>query len=117
MNSDLNSKTDSSKRKNTMELTELLTQRLIDQSIIERYGTSLKISMGREYTEYLNEKYEKLKKEFKVIDKNSDNEITFDELYDFLDLYKEKTNIKLDREYIVELFDLMDQDHGKSISV
>ena len=115
--SDFNSKTDSSKRKNTTQLTELLTQRLVDPSIIDRYGTSLKISMGREYTDYLNEKYEKLKKEFSQIDKNSDELISFDELYVFLDGYKEKTNIKIDEEYVRELFDFMDQDHGKSISM
>ena len=117
MTTEIKPNLDSSKRKNTTELTEILTKRLIDPSIIERYGTSLKMSMGREYTEYLNDRYEKLKKEFELIDKNSDELITFDELYEFLDSYKEKTNIKIDKEYVIELFDFMDQDHGKSISV
>ncbi len=111
------SKDTSSFRRETSQLTELMTERLQDQSIVNRYGTSLKISMGRDYTNYLNEKYDKLKQEFKLIDKNSDNMITFDELFSFMQQYEKKTGIALTREYIQDVFDFMDQDQGSTISV
>lgn len=107
----------SSARRETSQLTEIMTQRLQDQSIVERYGTSLKISMGRDYTEYLNEKYAKLKAEFEIIDKDSNQELSFDELFSFLKEYEKETKISLTREYIQDVFDLMDKDHGSSISM
>lgn len=107
----------SASRRETSQLTEMMTQRLQDQSIVERYGTSLKISMGRDYTEYLNQKYAKLKAEFAIIDRDSNQELSFDELFEFLQGYEKETNITLTREYVQDLFDLMDKDHGSSISM
>lgn len=108
---------DSSSRRDTSQLTELMTQRLQDQSIVARYGTSLRFSMGKDYTEYLNQKYATLREEFKKIDKNSDEEITFDELLGFLQDYQKETGIEITKDYVEDLFDFMDYDHGKSISV
>lgn len=104
-------------RRPTSELTGIMTERLLDPSIVERYGTSLKMSMGREYKEYLNQRYEKLKKEFEAIDKNHDEHIQFDELYDFFSNYKEKTNVEISKEYLEDLFDFMDQDMNREITM
>lgn len=112
-----NQSVSSHSKRETSQLTEMMTQRLQDQSIVERYGTSLKISMGQEYTEYLNQKYAKLKSEFEMIDKDSNQELSFDELFEFLKGYEKETNIPLTKEYIQDLFDLMDKDHGSTISM
>ena len=112
-----NSKDSSSTRRQTNQLTELMTHRLQDQSIVNRYGTSLKISMGRDYNNYLNEKYALLKKEFAAIDKDSNQEISFEELFDFMKGYESKTGVTLTKEYIQDVFDFMDQDQGNSISM
>lgn len=113
---DRESKT-SSENQEIIELTEIMSQRLVDPTIVERYGTSLKMSMGREYNKYLNQKYHKLKEEFSKIDKNSDNRISFDELYSFFMNYEDKTGVKLTREYLQGLYEFMDQDHNKEITV
>lgn len=104
-------------RRPTSELTEIMTEKLMDPTIVERYGTSLKMSMGREYSKYLNEKYQKLKEEFQNIDKNSDHYIQFEELFEFFSTYQNKTGVQISREYIEDLFDYMDQDKNKEITM
>ena len=107
----------SSNRKNTKDLTQIMSERLMDPSIVERYGTSLKMTMGREYNKFLNEKYNKLKKEFEQIDKNSDDKIEFEELYEFFRSYEKKTGVQLSKEYIENLYEFMDQDSNQEISM
>lgn len=107
----------SKNRKNTADLTQIMTERLMDPSIVERYGTSLKMTMGREYNKFLNEKYNKLKKEFEQIDKNSDDKIEFEELYEFFTSYQNKTGVQLSREYVENLYEFMDQDSNQEISM
>ena len=104
-------------RQDTRDLTELMASKLMDASIVERYGTSLKMSMWREYNKYLNEKYEKLKKEFQKIDKNSDNHIEFSELYDFFKDYESTTGVRLTEEYLQSLYEFMDKDSNKEITM
>lgn len=104
-------------RRATAELTEMMSERLLDPSIIERYGTSLKMTMGREYSNYLKNKYDKLKKEFSKIDKNSDEEIDFDEMYEFFKNYESQTGVSLSKEYIESIYDMIDQDKNHKISV
>lgn len=74
----------SAQRKNSAELTAILTQKLLDDNLMKRYGTSLSVNMGREYQKYLDKKYLELKTEFDVINKNTDDVITIDELRDFI---------------------------------
>lgn len=107
----------SGNRRETSDLTEIMSERLMDPTIVERYGTSLKMTMGREYNKYLNEKYDKLKKEFKQIDRNSDDKLQFDELYDFFMTYENKTGVKISKEYIESLYDFIDQDKNHEISM
>lgn len=104
-------------RQDTKDLTELMSSKLMDNSIVERYGTSLKMTMGREYNKYLNDKYEKLKEEFKKIDKNSDNHIQFGELFDFFKNYETNTGVRLTKEYLESLYEFMDKDANKEISM
>lgn len=115
--SEYKSKDSSSVRRETAQLTELMTERLQDKSIVNRYGTSLKVSMGRDYTNYLNERYQKLKEEFNKIDKNSDQELTFEEYFDFFAEYQKETGIELTRDYLQDVFDFMDQDQGSTITI
>jgi hypothetical protein len=74
----------STQRRNSAELTAILTQKLLDDNLMKRYGTSLNVNMGREYQKYLDKKYLQLKTEFDVINKNTDEVITFEELSEFV---------------------------------
>jgi hypothetical protein len=80
-------------RKDSSQLTAKLTAKLLDENLMQRYGTSLNINMGREYQKYLDEKYHKLKGEFDKINKNSDDVITLDEMIDFLNGYKREVKL------------------------
>jgi hypothetical protein len=61
-----------------------LTQQLLDDNLMRRYGTSLNVNMGREYQKHLEKKYIRLKAEFDRINKNADEVLTIDELTDFI---------------------------------
>jgi hypothetical protein len=71
-------------RKNTLDIASFLTQQLLDDNLMKRYGTSLNVNMGREYQKHLEKKYHQLKTEFDSINKNTDDIITIDELTDFI---------------------------------
>jgi hypothetical protein len=71
-------------RRNSAELTAILTSKLLDDNLMKRYGTSLNVNMGREYQKYLDKKYLQLKAEFDIINKNTDDVITIEELSDFI---------------------------------
>jgi hypothetical protein len=75
-------------RKNSAVLTAQLTSKLLDENLMQRYGTSLDINMGREYQKYLDQKYHELKAEFDKINKNSDEIVSKDELKEFINSYK-----------------------------
>ena len=75
-------------RKTSLELTGLMMNQIIDESLMQRYGTSLQVNMGREYQKYLDEKYVKLKKEFDKINKDLDEGIDADEMTVFLNVYQ-----------------------------
>ncbi len=83
------------RRKNSALLAARLTKELIDDNLMQRYGTSLDVNMGREYQKYLDNKYRQLRAEFEKINKNQDEFITIDELTDFVNsYYSEVTHIK-----------------------
>jgi hypothetical protein len=75
------------KRKTTAIMTASLIGKLVDENLMQKYGTSLEVNMGREYQKYLDKKYKDLKQEFNKINKNSDDIITVEELTDFLNIY------------------------------
>ena len=60
------------KKKLSSELSGIMMNQIIDESLMQRYGTSLSINMGREYQQYLEEKYVKLNKEFEKINLDLD---------------------------------------------
>ena len=74
-------------RKNSALLAANLTLELIDDNLMQKYGTSLDINMGREYQKYLDDKYRTLRKEFSRINKNEDDYISLEELTDFVNAY------------------------------
>ena len=75
-------------RKTSEQLTSLMMSQIIDDNLMQRYGTSLSINMGREYQKYLDEKYVKLKLEFDKINKDFDDGIDSEEMNVFLNSYK-----------------------------
>ena len=113
-------------RKTSVELTGLMMSQIIDENLMQRYGTSLQVNMGREYQKYLDEKYTKLKLEFDRINKDLDEGIDLDEMTSFLNIYEVEVKIFLylikskkhfDKEYCRNLFNLLDKDRSGKISV
>jgi hypothetical protein len=81
-------------RKNSALLAAKLTKELIDENLMQRYGTSIDVNMGREYQKFLDKKYHDLKAEFDKIDKNLDEYLTIDELLEFVNSYSKEVNFK-----------------------
>lgn len=79
-------------RKNSALLAARLTKELLDDNLMQRYGTSLDINMGREYQKYLDKKYRDLRTEFEKINKDQDDHITLAELTEFLNSYSDEVN-------------------------
>jgi len=75
------------KRKDSLNLMAELTNKLLDNNLMERYGTSIVSNMGSEYQKQLNDKYIMLKKEFNTINKDDNNFISKQELTEFLNNY------------------------------
>jgi len=76
------------KRRDSLNLMAELTSKLLDNKLMERYGTSLVENMGSEFQKTLNEKYKKLKGEFATINKDDNSYISKKELTDFLNSYQ-----------------------------
>jgi len=72
------------KRKNSEEFEKEITSKLMDVNLAGRFGTSLQVNMGREFSKQLRAKYKILQDEFSKVDKNLDDKITTDELAEFL---------------------------------
>lgn len=102
--------------------TNIMSEKLVDQTIVERYGTSIKMSMGMEYKNYLNEKYNILKNEMKELKKKSEELIEIRELVDFFNKKRKllgitKDNYNVEIKEIELILDYMDKDPKKSISM
>ena len=75
-------------------MTAQLISKLVDENLMQRYGTSLEVNMGREYQKYLDKKYQELKHEFDKINKNSDDFISQQELTEFLNSHVAEVILK-----------------------
>jgi hypothetical protein len=104
-------------RRNSGELAAILTQKLLDDNLMKRYGTSLSVNMGRDYQKYLDQKYITLKAEFDQINRNTDDVITIDELKHFVNLKASEIGLHYDNDYIEKLFNLVDVDHSEGITL
>ena len=76
-------------RRNTLEIEQEIMSKLMDNTLLSRYGTSLQMNMGSEYQKKIRQKYKDLQEEFNHIDKNKDDTITIDELVSFLNTTNE----------------------------
>lgn len=103
--------------KDSASLTAALSSKLLDENLMQRYGTSLNINMGREYQKYLDTKYLELKAEFDKINKNSDDIISLEELLEFINSYPDESGRTFDIEYAKKLFNLIDIDKNKEITM
>ncbi len=77
-------------KRNSAILAADLTRELLDENLMQRYGTSLDINMGREYQKYLDNKYRQLREEFEKINKDQDDFITIDELTSFINTFSKE---------------------------
>lgn len=80
------------------KLIKELSKSLLDPTLLKRYGTNMDPSMSLDYENYLMKRYNELKIEFTRINKNIDDGITIDELYEFLNSYSQEViyNFKLE---------------------
>ncbi len=104
-------------RKNSAMIAGDLARSLVDNVMMSRYGTSLEIGMTREYQKYIDQKYQVLKAEFNAIDKDSDDNITLDELVEFFGKYSEETGKEYSKEYIEKVFKILDKDKSAGVTV
>jgi hypothetical protein len=74
-------------RKGSAMLAARLTKELVDDNLMQRYGTSLHINMSREYEKYLDKKLHVLQAEFEKINMDRDDYISKEELRDFINSY------------------------------
>lgn len=117
MSTNDNKKSTTKSFKTQKTLTEELFNKLYDDALIKRYGTSLNVNMGREYKEFLEKKYEVLEKEFSRINKDSNDYIDISELTEFVNSYKRETGKSLPDDYCNKLFKLIDLDEDKNITI
>jgi hypothetical protein len=99
------------------ELADKLISQLYDDNLIRRYGTSLNINMGNEYKQFLEKKYVMLEKEFQRINKDGNSNIDMEELTGFVHSYEQETGKSLPDGYCEQLFNLIDLDHNKEITI
>jgi Ca2+-binding EF-hand superfamily protein len=104
-------------RKNSAMIAGELAKSLVDDMMMSRYGTSLEIGMTREYQKYIDQKYQVLKAEFNAIDKDTDDNITIDELTEFFQKYTDQTGKEYTKDYIEKVFKLIDKDKDQHITV
>jgi Ca2+-binding EF-hand superfamily protein len=98
-------------------ISEDIIKKLYDDKLVRRYGTSLSVNMGQNYKEYLEKKYVSLEKEFKSIDKDSNDSIDIEELKKFCDKYQNETGITLPNNYFRKLMELIDLNNDESVSI
>ena len=72
----------------TKEIVKEVLTKLNDESFKRKYGTSVRKNMERDYIIYLEERFNALFAEFKLINKNLNDVITKSELKEFLNTYK-----------------------------
>lgn len=98
-------------------ISEDIIKKLYDDKLVRRYGTSLSVNMGQNYKEYLEKKYASLEKEFKSIDKDSNDYIDSNELKVFCDRYQKETGITLPNNYFKKLLELIDLNNDETVSI
>ena len=101
----------------TNEIYEEIKDKLMDPGFVNRYGTSATMNMSQEYKKYLGENFIRLKKEFDVINKDSDDNITREELVEFLKNSNVESKLEFDAEYIDKIYNLIDIDRDSHITM
>lgn len=90
--------------------------RLFDKKLVNRYGTGLKTQISDE--DSISKRYDFLKEEFARINKDENDYIDVEELFQFSQNYKDSIEGKtVNRNYIEKLFAYMDTDKDKKISI
>lgn len=104
-------------RKESEQIENNLISQLYDENLMSKYGTSISVNMGRQYSRYLDSRYYELVAEFNRIDKNSDNHINFEELLSFVKSYERTTKRTYSEEYVEKIYRLIDVDNDLAITV
>lgn len=105
------------KKKRTSELALELVSKLIDNQLVNRYGTSIRQNFAIDQEEKIIQKYEVLKNEFEKINKDDNDFIDLEEFKTFVKSYENTTHKKLPKGYCEQLFSLIDIDHDKKITI
>jgi hypothetical protein len=104
-------------RKNSVLLASRLTNELLDENLMQKYGTSIHINMGREYQKYLDKKLHDLGMEFKKINRNDDDNISLEELTEFVNSYENETGRRYDESYSRKLFNILDKNSDEKLTI
>ena len=70
-------------KKNTLQTAQLFVERVTDENLKNRYGTSVNGYMSHEHSQEIQEKINSLRNEFAQIGKSKKDSITFEELISF----------------------------------
>ena len=70
-------------KKNTLQTAQLFAEKITDEKLKSRFGTSVNEYMGREHSKAIREKINLLRNEFTQIGKSKTDNITFEELISF----------------------------------
>jgi hypothetical protein len=92
----------------TNEIYEEIKAKLMEPVFMNRYGTSLSMNMTQEYKKYLKENFVRLKNEFDLINKGTEDGITKDELIEYLLNNSKNSKLEFSPEYVDNLYYLMD---------
>ena len=109
-------KTTSNNNYNSTEIFLQIKQKLMDEEFINRYGTSSFMNMDREYQNYIEQTYEKLKGQFETVNKNPADGITREELIDFLKSY-DNTEVEFNADNVDKVFEVVDLNRDKEIQM
>jgi hypothetical protein len=101
---------------NSTDIFLQIKQKLMDEEFINKYGTSSFMNMDREYKNYIEQTYEKLKGQFEIINKNPTDGITREELIDFLKS-NNKNEVEFNPDNVDKIFEVVDLNKDKEIQM
>ena len=97
---------------------EEIMNKLYDRKLVQRYGTSIEQSLGHDYQQRLNAKYDILKQEFSKINKDENDYIDLQELKSFILSYENAGDKRMyNDDYCIKLFKFIDFNDDKQISI
>ena len=90
------------KKKNTLQTAQMFVERVTDENLKHRYGTSVNGYMSHEHSQEIQEKINMMRNEIAQIGKSKTSTITFEELVQFFN--ERNVTIKLFYSFLFNYF-------------